>query len=161
MRLSRDRNEYPVFQVWRLAALTDSTMYNRIGEVQLQSDYQVTGNNNDNRKANIILTGNNTIEVQSGDVVGYYHPPDARYRVRTVQTDGYIQYEFDVSSAPSSVNLDSADSSNNEQQPLIEFTIGRGVVISLLFYYTSNHYYYTIYVHTVSKCKMLNISQLS
>ena len=33
------------------------------------------------RMANINLTGNSTIEIQSGDVVGYYNPPDARYRI--------------------------------------------------------------------------------
>ena len=77
------------------------------------------------RTANIILTGNNTIEFQSGDVVGYYHPLQSRYRVRTIQTDGYIQYQFTESPAPISVDLKNANSNDNGRQLLIQFTIGK------------------------------------
>ena len=113
------RSDYPRFQVWRPSSV-GSTMYNKIGEVQLQSDDQVTGSGN-YRTANIILTGNDTIEVQSGDVVGYYNPPNIRYHVRTIQTDGYILYQFDGSSE--SVDLNRGRS-RDERQPLIQFTIG-------------------------------------
>ena len=116
----RDRNQYLYFQVWR-AESTVST-YRRIIQVQLQSDDQVSKPNDGYREANIDLT-NNTIEVQSGDVVGYYHPPDARYRVRTIQTDGYILYQFDGS--PVSVDLNNNDDNDNSRQPLIQFTIGK------------------------------------
>ena len=115
------RNDYPYFQVWRAESL-NSTIYSKIGEVQLQSDGQVTGSGNF-QTANIILTGNNTIEVQSGDVVGYYHPPQSRYRVMTILTDGYILYQFEGSHQ--SVNLNNNDYSDNYRQPLIQFTIGK------------------------------------
>ena len=115
------RNDYPYFQVWR-AESVNSTMYNKIGEVQLQSDDQVTGSGQ-YQTANITLTGNSTIEVQSGDVVGYYHPPNAPYRMRITKTDGYIQYLFTGSSQ--SVNLNNNDRSDNYRQPLIQFTIGK------------------------------------
>ena len=118
------RNDYPFFQVWRPSS-DGSTIYNKIGEVQLQSDDQVTGSG-DYRTVNIILTGNNTIEFQSGDVVGYYHPPDARYRVTTIRTSGYRLYQFDGSPALTSVNRDNGDRDNN-RQPLIQFTIGKCV----------------------------------
>ena len=118
VRFFNRKNDFPFFQVWR-AESVGSTVYNKVGEVQLQSDDQVTGSG-DYQTAHIILTGNNTIEVQSGDVVGYYHPPDARYRVRTIQNDGYILYQFRGSFE--SVNL---NNNNNQQQPLIQFTIGK------------------------------------
>ena len=117
VRLVNRRSDYPHFQVWR-AESVGSTTYNKIGEVQLQSDDQVTGSGNF-QTVNIVLTGNNTIEVQSGDVVGYYHPLDIRYHVRNIQTDGYILYQFDESSK--SVDLNRG---RNERQPLIQFTIG-------------------------------------
>ena len=127
VRLNSSRSEFLSFQLWR-AVSVGSTMYNKIGEVQLQSDDQVTlGGSNEYGEANITLpiTGNNTIEVQSGDVVGYYHPPDARYQVRTIQIDGYMQYRFDISSVPTLLNLPDADHNNNNRQPLIQFTIGK------------------------------------
>ena len=122
----RRENEinFSFFQVWRPSS-TSSTIYNRIGEVQLSHD-QVTGSGT-YRTATIILTGNNRIEVQSGDVVGYYRESFSRYRLRTIRTDGYIQYEFDGTNAPTSVNLNNADHDINERQPLIEFIIGKCV----------------------------------
>ena len=127
VRLNSSRSEFPSFQLWR-AVSVGSTMYNKIGEVQLQSDDQVTLNrSNEYGVANITLpiTGNNTIEVQSGDVVGYYHPLDARYQVRTIRTDGYKLYRFNISSVPTSLNLLDADKNNSDRQPLIQFTIGK------------------------------------
>ena len=134
--------EYPFFQVWRPASV-HSTIYNKIGEVQLQSD-QVTlvGVR---LVANIILTGNNTIEVQSGDVVGYYHPPDALYRVRTIQTDGYILYQFRGS--PDSIDLSNNTDNDDNRQPLIQFTIGK--------YLSSNSIYFmTRLLHIICICIM-------
>ena len=127
VKLNRSRSEFPSFQLWR-AVSVGSTMYSKIGEVQLQSDDQVTlGGSNKFGEANITLpvTGNNTIEVQSGDIVGYYHPPDARYQVRTIKSDGYMLYRFNISSVPTSLNLFDADHNDNNRQPLILFNIGK------------------------------------
>ena len=118
---NNNRIGYPFFQVWRSV---DSRNYNKIGEVQLQSDDQVTGSG-DYRTANIMLTGNNTTEFQSGDIVGYYHPSNSRYRVTTIRTRGYRLYQFDGPPAPTSVSLNNADRDNNRRQPLIQFTIGK------------------------------------
>ena len=120
---NNNRIEYPVFQVWRPSSV-GSTVYSKIGEVQLQSD-QMTGNG-DYRTANTTLTGNNTIEFQSGDVVGYYHPPQSRYRVTTIRTNGYRLYRFNEPSGLNiSVDLNDADGDPNSRQPLIQFTIGK------------------------------------
>ena len=130
--INQNRVDYLSFQVWRPSS-TDPTVYNKIGEAQLQSDDQVTGSG-DNRTANIILTGNNTVEFQSGDVVGYYHPPQSRYRVRTIRTSGYRLYRFDRLPPPTSVNLSNADSDDNNRQPLIQFTIGKCMYVRMLSY---------------------------
>ena len=116
------RSDFPFLQMWRAAAV-GSTIYNKIGEVQL-SDDQVTGSG-DYRTANITLTGNDTIEVQSGDVVGYYHPPQSRYLVRDIQTNGYVLYRFDGSpAADNTENLSQRDYRLNNRQPLLQFAIG-------------------------------------
>ena len=109
--------DYPVFQVWR--QVVGSTMYNKIDEVQLQSDDEVTRGINGYWEGNINLTSNKALEVQSGDVVGYYHPPNPRYRVSTIRTDGYILYRF--SESHESVDLNNG---HNYYQPLLQFTIG-------------------------------------
>ena len=93
--------------------------------MQLQSDAQVTGSNHI-RTANITLTNDDRIEFQSGDVVGYYHPPDARYQVRDSFTDGYVLYQFNgLSSAVSdSINLTKRNFILNFRQPLLQFDVG-------------------------------------
>ena len=120
------RNDYPFFQVWRPAS-NDLRVYNKISEIQLQSDDQVTGSGT-YRTANIILTGNNTIEVQSGDVVGYYQPLDARYLVMNTIRIGtrYILYQFNGSLGSNSVQLNDSNNRVNFWQPLLQFTIGMG-----------------------------------
>ena len=126
VRFYSNRVDYPAFQVWRPLSV-GSTVYNKIGEAQLQSD-QVTGNGDRYQMANITLTGSNRIDFQSGDVVGYYHPPQSRYQVRTIRTDGYRLYQFDEPSGSISlVNLINADNDDDDhdQQPLIQFTIGK------------------------------------
>ena len=118
------RNDYPSFQVWRPLSV-GSKIYNKIGEVQLQSDDQVTRGSNGLLEANITLTDDNTIEFQSGDVIGYYHPSNARYQVINIfrNVNGYVLYWFDGSPAPDSVELSERDVSTF-WQPLLQFSIG-------------------------------------
>ena len=131
-------DDYLFFQVWQPSS-AGSTIYNKTGEVQLQSN-QVTDRGT-YRTANIILTGDNTIKFQSGDVVGYYHPPNPRYLVRDISTAGYKLYRFDGSPAPNSVNLSNYDAiGGTSRQPLIQFTVGTRayshiVVHMFIFYY--------------------------
>ena len=114
----RNRDQYPFFQLWRAASI-GSTIYNKINEVQLPRD--VTSLVDLRTIATFDLT--NAIEVQLGDVVGYYHPSDARFRVSTTGVDGYMQYEF--SGSPQSVDLLNRIDILNFQQPLIQFTVGK------------------------------------
>ena len=125
MAFDNRRSDFLSFQLWRPSSV-DPTLFTKVdnSEVQLQSNAQIIRGSNNFFEANIILTGNNIIEFQSGDVVGYYHPPDARYQVVTIQTDGYILYQFSGSPVPTSVNLNNASHNSSDGQPLIQFTIG-------------------------------------
>ena len=118
-------NGYPLFQVWR-PTLLDPTTYNKTGEIQMLPD-QVETFDGIFQIANITLNGSNKIEIRSGDVVGYYHPPDALFRVRTIQTDGYILYQF--SGLLQSLNLSKNIGNDDNRQPLIQFTIGELTLI--------------------------------
>ena len=109
--------------MWRPSS-THSIVYSKTGEVELPSNDQVTRGSNNYWEVNITLTGNNRIEFQSGDVVGYYHPPNAHYLVKDIQTDGYELYRFDGLSETNSVNLSESDRIFNSRQPLLQFTIG-------------------------------------
>ena len=115
-------NSFPSFHVWRLASV-DSRVYNRIGEAQLQSDDQVITGVSNLQETNITLTGTNRIEFQSGDVVGFYQPPNASYRVISRETDGYQLYRF----VGSSDLVTLVGEGVNNRQPLIQFIVGECV----------------------------------
>ena len=116
---------FPYIQIWRPSS-PGSVTYTKIDEVQLQFS-QIILISLTRPEANITLTGDNRIEFQSRDVVGYYHPSNAPVGIRTINTRGYIQYEFNGSPTLTSVDLSTvADNRiNNERQPLIQFMISK------------------------------------
>ena len=124
MRVNNGSN-YPFFQVWQPVSV-GSTIFNKVGEVSLQSDDELSEVSNFTQIATIVLTDNNTMEVQSGDIVGYYHPPQSNYQVRALSTKGYRIYQFNWSSE--SVELNNYVEINDNRKPLIQFTIGKYVV---------------------------------
>ena len=98
--------------------------------------------------ANIALTGNDRIEFQSGDVVGWYTTPDARYGMMTIRTDGYVVY-FRLSytlAPPTSANI-SENSIGDRFQPLIQFVIGM--------YIYDIHYIHTL---AIAYCTAIHIT---
>ena len=119
-----NRDNYLYFNVWRLSSTT-SMVYTNTGEVQLQESQVSQCNSDGYCNVSIVLTGNDRIEFQSGDVVGYYHPSDARYQVRNLMTDGYVLYRID-GSLTSTADLNNVRGNRiiNQQQPLIQFVIG-------------------------------------
>jgi len=126
-----NRNAFPSLQVWRVSSFGLVT-YNRIGETQLQSDDQMISGSNSFLETNTTLTGDDRIEFQSGDVIGYYHPPDSRYQVRDIKTDGYFLYRFDELPPPNPVNLNEANNMFNFRQPLIQFMIGMYIYVHVI-----------------------------
>jgi len=102
-------------------------VYDKIGEIQVQRGQL-------SRpgflglaflEGNIPLTDNDTILVQSGDVVGFYNPPETDHYVRTIRTEGYVLYSFFGSIDTVSLDLSDAISSTDRRQPLIQFTFGK------------------------------------
>ena len=119
-------------QVWRSSS-TGSPVYDKIDEVQLKLDEQLIDSNNF-MIVNISLTGNDTLEFQSGDVIGYYHPAQSRYQVTEIQTAGYVLYRFDGSSSLDSLNISQSDKVLNNRQPLIQFIVGMNFYVYLLYF---------------------------
>ena len=87
-------------------------LYTSVGEVQLQESQVSQCTNDIYCIANIVLTGLDRIEFQSGDVVGWYTTPKARYGMMTILTDGFVA---DISE----------NAVGDQFQPLIQFQIGK------------------------------------
>ena len=117
-------DNFPYIQVWRLSSAPSTQLYNLIDEVQIQSSHLSTQLKY--QEANIPLTGNNRIQFQSGDVIGFYNPSDSRYEIRDIRTPGYVFYTF-IGSTATSLDLSNADSTPMGRQSLIQFTLGKYV----------------------------------
>ena len=116
-------------QVWR-SSFTGSPVYNKIDEVQLKLDDQLMDSNNFTI-VNISLTGNDVLEFQSGDVIGYYHPAQSRYQVTEIQTAGYVLYRFNGSLSLDSLNISQSEKVLNSRQPLLQFIVGMNFYVYL------------------------------
>ena len=113
---------YPYIQVWRPSS-QDENIYEKVGQVQIKESHVLVLAY---VEANIPLTGLNRIPVQSGDVIGYYHPSDTGYQVRTMHTRGYELYQFrDDGITVTSVDLNNAYRRYTPRRPLMEFKLGK------------------------------------
>ena len=101
-------------------------IYNKVDEIELQSEDQITKGYN-NFEATIILTGEQRLEFQPDDVIGYYQPVKPRYRVLDVTTMGYKLYRFNGTSTSNTINLSEANRTLCNRQPLLQFTFGKNM----------------------------------
>ena len=116
--------------MWR-PLLSSRIIINKVGEIQLQSDNQVREGYN-NFEATIILTGEERLEFQLGDIIGYYHPPQSRYQVLDVYASGYVLLRFDESSPSNAIHIDEVNRTLNNRKPLLQFTFGKNSICNSL-----------------------------
>ena len=117
---------YPSVQVWHP---TSSTGYIRVDTECPLTDSDISrmtdGNGDDYYLGNISCTGNNRIEFQSGDVIGYHHGSPVRYQLWNIETNQYTSYRRTGRSSPLNIfNTNNADYDLNEQ-PLIQIMYGK------------------------------------
>ena len=124
-----DNQLNPYIQVWRRSR-TDLDSFDIVGQYQLHDD-EITQRSG-YFLANVSLSGNDTILFQPGYVIGYYHPPSPRYRVNSVDVNGFTTYTTDSRSPLNSFNIKNADNVNSEKQPLIETSYGKEHIQILL-----------------------------
>ena len=118
---------YPSVQVWHPTSL-NSTEYTRVDtkctltarDISMMRDR----NGDDYYLGNVSCTGDNRIEFQSGDVIGYHHGSPVRYALWNIVTNQYTSYRRNSNNPLSSFNTNSADDDLNEQ-PLIEIMYGK------------------------------------
>ena len=124
---------HPSVQVWHPI---NSTVYTRVNTECALTESDITSIE-DYHLGNASCTGNNRIEFQSGDVIGYHQADSVRYRLWTIRTTEYIAYSYDANTPLSTVNINNADNSIDDRQPLIQVMFGK--IIFILLYV--NHAY--------------------
>ena len=120
--------DLPLFQVWRPASLS-SSVYNKIGEVELPSGDHMGGIIINYYYATLSLNSSAQIEFQSGDIIGYYQSSSSQRLIRNIQTSGYTSYSNTVTSPSTSIDISNVDNSDTDRQPLIEVMFGKFIQI--------------------------------
>ena len=122
-----DRNGSFLFQVWRPSFL-DSDLYNRVGQIALRESDVTYFNltNTSYHLVNMSLTGDERIEFQSGDVMGYYHPQYPRYRVYNNPVENnYVTYGLDNDTGPTETfDINGNNVTEHDRQPLFSVNYG-------------------------------------
>ena len=117
---------YPSVQIWRPK---NSTVY-----IRVDTECALTVNDINRMTdsmgfeyylGNVSCTGNNRIEFQSGDVIGYHQGSSVRYNIWNIETAGYISYYHDSSDPLTTFNIKSADGLLENRQPLIQVMFGK------------------------------------
>ena len=112
---------YPSVQVWHP---TSSTAYTRVN-----TECALTGNNISMMRdgpghvyylGNVSCTGNNRIEFQSGDVIGYHQ---GSAQLWSIESNEYTSYYHNTSSPLNTFTTNNASQSN--RQPLIQVIYGK------------------------------------
>jgi len=117
------RDDHPYIQIWRPSS-KNSNIYTKVTQVKVSTSqiHRIKY-----VEADIILYGSDRIPIESGDVIGYYHPPDAGYKVRTIRTGGYSLYVFKYIDGSTATTLDITkhDYILHQSQPLMQFYLGK------------------------------------
>ena len=125
--LSGDTN-YPIFEVWRPYIYSGS--YIKIGEVHFSAGSLKGADQGSYYYANISLNGSGQIEFQSGDVIGYYQPSNAR-QIWSIQTDEYTSYSYTGPYALDLLHIYSDGISVTNYQPLIKVMYGKIIIVCM------------------------------
>ena len=112
---------YPSVQVWHP---TSSTVYTRV-DTECALTANDISNMGDYYLGDVSCNGNNRIEFQSGDVIGYHQGDEMRYRLWSIETMGYTSYYHDESNPLTTFNINNVDSTIENRQPLIQVMYGK------------------------------------
>ena len=89
--------DYPIVQVWHPAS---PTRYTRVVTECALTESDISNMRDAYYLGNVSCTGDNRIEFQSGDVIGYYHSNEVRYRLWNIETMRYTSYVHVLKTAP-------------------------------------------------------------
>ena len=130
--LDQDSNgdNYPHIEIWHPVSPSNlNPTYIKLSEYVL-TENDITEMNN-YYFANVSFDTNEATQLQSGDIIGYYHPPSPRYTVWSVDTSGYVSYNIRTATYQNYVNASDLLNTVNDRQPLIQVLYGMITCIAI------------------------------
>ena len=116
---------HPSVEVWH-PTTPDGAFLAKVNEVELvESEIIQVGHDTSTAYwlVDIVLNGDDRIEFEAGDVIGYYQPPDTRYQVWSITAAGYTTYHSQNDPPINTSHLADYNTATN-RQPLIRLIVG-------------------------------------
>ena len=131
-------HNYPHIQMWH------PTFTHRSGYIRI-NNYALTENDiiriENYYFANVSFAINETTQLQLGDFIGYYQPPNPRYTVWRINTTSYVSFNITTEEYRDSVITTSLLNIVNESQPFIQVLYGTYVWRRMLTYVHTVEYF--------------------
>ena len=124
--LDDEEGSYPSVQVWHPTSPTEYTRVDTECALTASDISMMRDNGDEYYLGNVSCTGNNRIEFQSNDIIGYYHGDPLRYTLWTIVTNGHTVHRRTDRSNPLNIfNTGNADDTFNDRQPLVQIMYGK------------------------------------
>ena len=139
-----DSDGYPIIQIWRRHQ-SNLQLYNRVTTLCALTESNISmmsNNTGDYYLGNVSCTGDNRVEFQSGDVIGYHQADSVRYRLWSIDTTGYTAYQRDRNSPLDTLNINAGNvAATSNRQPLIQVIFGKINIVIIIMYKASTWLY--------------------
>ena len=131
LRLSYyNSDSYPSLQVWHPAS-SGSGIYNRVGTLCALTANDINRITDsmgyEYYLGNVSYAGDNRIEFQSGDVIGYHQGRYLRYQLLDMRYNYIISHIYETSTPLENININNSSDVHNER-PLLEVLFGKNNV---------------------------------
>ena len=118
-----NRGDFPHIEIWRPVSPSMSAPTYIIINEYILTESDITEMNN-YYFANVSFAVNEVIQLQPGDIIGYYQPDNPQYTVWSVDTAGYISYTVNTDTFQTYIYASGILDTINDRQPLIQVLYG-------------------------------------
>ena len=140
LELVGDSGGYPSVQVWHPTNPTEYTRVDTECPLTASDISMMMDGNGDYYLGNVSCTGNNRIEFQSGDIIGYHHGSTVRYRLWSINAEGYKSHHRRNANSPlNTFDINHNDASSTDEQPLIQVMYGKINTLTFTEKFSSYH----------------------
>ena len=134
-----DSGGYPSVQVWHPTSPTEYTRVDTECTLTASDISMMRDGNGDYYLGNVSCTGNNRTEFQSGDIIGYHHGSTVRYRLWSIDAEGYKSHHLGANSPLNTFDINHNDASSTDEQPLIQVMYGKINTLTFIVKLSSYH----------------------
>ena len=134
-----DLGGYPSVQVWHPTSPTEYTRVDTECLLTASDISMMMDGNGGYYLGNVSCTGNNRTEFQSGDIIGYHHGSTVRYRLWSINAEGYKSHHLYANSPLNTFDINHNNASSTDEQPLIQVMYGKINTLTFIVKLSSYH----------------------